>query len=79
MWFLTQFRRWGLLKSAPDYTAIAQRINRTDLWKEAATAIGGISIPSISLRTSTLMDGTRWTGESPEQYATGFAIQRQGV
>jgi nitrate/nitrite transport system substrate-binding protein len=79
MWFLTQFRRWGLLKSAPDYTAIASRINRTDLWKEAATAIGGISIPNSSLRTSTLMDGTRWTGESPEQYATHFAIQRTGV
>ena len=79
MWFLTQFRRWGLLKTAPDYTAIASRINRIEVWKEAATALGGISIPNNSLRTSTLMDGTRWTGESPEHYATGFAIQRTGV
>jgi len=79
MWFLTQFRRWGLLKSAPDYAAIAQRINRIDIWKEAATAIGGVTAPASSMRTSTLMDGTRWTGESPEHYATAFAIQRTGV
>ena len=79
MWFLTQFRRWGLLKSAPDYAAIAQRINRIDIWKEAATAIGGVTAPASSMRTSTLMDGTRWSGESPEHYATAFAIQRTGV
>jgi hypothetical protein len=40
MWFLTQFRRWGLLKSAPDYAAIAQRINQTAVWQDAATAVG---------------------------------------
>jgi len=41
MWFMTQFRRWGLLKAAPDYQAVAQRINRIDVWKEAAQAVGG--------------------------------------
>jgi hypothetical protein len=41
MWFLTQFRRWGLLKTAPDYAAIAARINQTSVWQDAATAVGG--------------------------------------
>lgn len=79
MWFLTQFRRWGLLKTEPDYLAIAQRVNRIDVWKEAAQAVGGISIPTQTLRSSTLMDGTVWTGADPEGYARSFAIQRKGA
>lgn len=62
MWFLTQFRRWGLLKTAPDYQAVAGRINRIDVWKEAAQAVGGISTPAALMRSSTLIDGTVWTG-----------------
>lgn len=79
MWFLTQFRRWGLLKSAPDYAAIAGRINRIDIWKDAATTIGGITPPAQTMRTSTLMDGTRWDGTDPERYARHFDIQRTGA
>ena len=50
MWFLTQFRRWGLLKAAPDYVGIAQRINQTAVWQDAATAVGGLSTPSSPYR-----------------------------
>lgn len=55
MWFLTQFRRWGLLKQAPDYLAVASRINRIDVWQAAARAVGGISAPAAVMRSSTLM------------------------
>lgn len=79
MWFLTQFRRWRLLKTAPDYQAVAGRINRIDVWKEAAQAVGGISTPATLMRSSTLIDGTVWTGADPEGYARGFAIQRKGA
>ncbi len=41
MWFLTQFRRWGCWKQAPDYLAVASRINRIDVWQAAAQAVGG--------------------------------------
>ena len=79
MWFLTQFRRWGLLKTAPDYAAIAQRINQTSVWQDAATAVGGITAPSSPYRSSTLMDGTVWSGTDPEGYANRFAIHRKGA
>ncbi|HAT7515167.1 TPA: ABC transporter substrate-binding protein [Kluyvera ascorbata] len=79
MWFLTQFRRWGLLKSDPDYLAVAQRINRIDVWKEAAQAVGGIAIPTQTLRSSTLIDGSVWNGADPAAYARSFAIQRIGA
>ena len=38
MWFLTQHRRWGLLKQDPDYLAVAKQVNRIDLYKQAAAA-----------------------------------------
>ncbi len=79
MWFLTQFRRWGLLKAAPDYVGIAQRINQTAVWQDAATAVGGLSTPSSPYRSSTLMDGTVWNGTDPEGYANRFAIHRKGA
>ncbi|SYJ13003.1 CmpA/NrtA family ABC transporter substrate-binding protein [Klebsiella pneumoniae] len=79
MWFLTQFRRWGLLKQAPDYLAVASCINRIDVWQAAAQAVGGISAPAARMRSSTLMDGTVWNGSDPEGYARHFSIQRKGA
>jgi hypothetical protein len=38
MWFLTQHKRWGLIKDHPDYLGIAKQINQIDLYKEAAAA-----------------------------------------
>ncbi|MEG0920625.1 MAG: CmpA/NrtA family ABC transporter substrate-binding protein, partial [Comamonas sp.] len=39
MWFLTQHKRWGLLKSHPDYLAVAKQINRIDLYTQAASQL----------------------------------------
>ena len=41
MWFLTQHKRWGLLKEHPDYLAVAKQINQIDLYKQAAGAAEG--------------------------------------
>lgn len=73
MWFLTQHRRWGLLKSDVDYLAIARQVNRIDLYKEAAAA-AKVSVPKDPLRTSKLIDGVVWDGKQPAQYAAGFKI-----
>ena len=35
---MTQHRRWGLLKEEPDYLAVAKKVNRIDIYKEAAAA-----------------------------------------
>ena len=64
---------------APDYAGIAQRINQTAVWQDAATAVGGITTPTSPLRSSTLMDGTVWNGTDPEGYASRFAIHRKGA
>ena len=74
MWFLTQFKRWGLLKDAPDYAAVAAQINQTALYAEAASALK-LAVPSSPLRSSTLIDGAVWDGSNPAAYADSFAIK----
>jgi nitrate/nitrite transport system substrate-binding protein len=74
MWFLTQHRRWGLLKSDPDYLAVAKQINRIDIYKEAASQVKA-SVPKDVMRTSKLMDGMVWDGKDPKKYAMAFPIK----
>jgi nitrate/nitrite transport system substrate-binding protein len=74
MWFLTQHKRWGLLKDHPDYLGVAKAINQTALYKQAAAALK-ISVPAGDLRTSKLIDGTVWDGKEPAKYADGFKVR----
>ncbi len=74
MWFLTQHKRWGMLKSDPDYLAIAKKVNRIDIYTEAASALG-ISVPKDPMRSSKLVDGIVWDGKNPAAYAAGFKIK----
>lgn len=73
MWFMTQHRRWGLLKTDPDYLAVAKSVSQIDLYKDAA-AMTQTPVPKDVLRTSKLMDGTIWDGKNPKAYAASFKI-----
>ena len=74
MWFLTQHKRWGLLKEHPDYLAVARQINQIDLYKQAAGALK-ISVPKEPMRSSKLADGLVWDGKEPRQYADAFSVK----
>ena len=73
MWFLTQHKRWGLLKSHPDYLAVAKQVNRIDIYKEAASA-SKTPLPKSEMRSAKLMDGVVWDGKDPAKYADSFKI-----
>jgi len=74
MWFLTQHKRWGLLKDDPDYLAVAQKVNQLELYKQAAT-LAKAPMPKDPLRTAKLIDGVVWDGKNPKAYAAGFKIK----
>jgi nitrate/nitrite transport system substrate-binding protein len=74
MWFLTQHRRWGLLKSDPDYLAVAKQINQVALYREAAAQLK-VAVPKEPLRTSKLMDGVVWDGKDAKKYASSFKVK----
>ncbi|MEC4720158.1 CmpA/NrtA family ABC transporter substrate-binding protein [Noviherbaspirillum sp. CPCC 100848] len=74
MWFLTQHKRWGLLKEDVDYLAVARQINQIDLYKDAAS-MAKASVPKDAMRTSKLIDGTVWDGKNPKAYIDSFKIK----
>jgi nitrate/nitrite transport system substrate-binding protein len=74
MWFLTQHRRWGLLKEEPDYLKVAQEVNKVELYKQAA-ALTKTPVPKDAMRTSKLVDGVVWDGKDPKKYAASFKIK----
>jgi ABC-type nitrate/sulfonate/bicarbonate transport system substrate-binding protein len=71
MWFITQQRRWGMLKADPDYLAVAGAINQVALYREAAD-LSGTPLPAGPMRSSVLIDGKTWDGSDPAGYAASF-------
>jgi nitrate/nitrite transport system substrate-binding protein len=74
MWFLTQHKRWGLLKDDPDYLAVAKKVNRIDIYRQAATA-AGVGLPKSDMRSHKLIDGVVWDGKDPKKYAASFKVR----
>ena len=74
MWFLTQHKRWGILKEHPDYLKVAQEINQIGLYKDAAAA-SKTAVPKDAMRTSKLFDGVVWDGKDPKKYADSFKVR----
>ena len=74
MWFMTQHKRWGLLKDHPDYLAVAKKVNQIALYKEAATQLK-VPLPRSELRESKLIDGVVWNAKDPKAYADGFKVK----
>ena len=61
VWWLTQFRRWGMVAGTPDYAGVAKQVMRTDLYEEAMKEIGSSTAASTTSprRCSTASRSTR--------------------
>jgi nitrate/nitrite transport system substrate-binding protein len=73
-WFLSQFRRWGMVTGAPDYEGVAKRVMRTDIYEEAMKEIG-YAHGGRDDSPETLFDGAIFDPKNPEAYAAGFAVK----
>jgi bicarbonate transport system substrate-binding protein len=81
LWFLTETLRWGFHDGAiADIDAAKQiidKVNREDLWKEAAQEAGFSDIPSSTSRgVETFFDGIQFDPENPEAYLNSLQIKR---
>ena len=72
-WFMSQYRRWGMVTGAPDYEAICKRVMRTDIYEEAMKEIG-YAHGGLNNDSETLFDGVAYDPANPEAYAKGFAV-----
>jgi nitrate/nitrite transport system substrate-binding protein len=73
-WFLSQYRRWGMVTGAPDYEGVAKRVMRTDIYEEAMKEIG-YAHGGLDDSAETLFDGITFDPKNPEAYAKSFAIK----
>jgi len=72
-WWLTQFRRWGMVKDAPDYHGVVKRVVRPDIYLEAMKELG--AAPNVTdVQKFTLMDGSTFDSAEPERYARAFPV-----
>jgi nitrate/nitrite transport system substrate-binding protein len=73
-WWLTQFRRWGMVSGAPDYEGVTKQVMRPDIYEETMKEIG-YAHGGASNEKETLFDGITFdpTGDL-EAYAKGFAV-----
>ncbi|MBM5822149.1 MAG: ABC transporter substrate-binding protein [Cyanobacteria bacterium K_Offshore_surface_m2_011] len=76
-WFVTEDMRWGYLPADTDIDALVNKVNRADLWKEAAEAIGQkAAIPASDSRgKETFFDGVVFDPENPKAYLDALKIK----
>jgi nitrate/nitrite transport system substrate-binding protein len=73
-WWLTQFRRWGMVKSAPDYAGVAKQVMRGDIYTEAMKEIG-VTDRAQDDSGWEMFDGVKFDPKGDlEAYAKGFAV-----
>jgi nitrate/nitrite transport system substrate-binding protein len=73
VWWLSQFRRWAMLPSAPDYLGVAARVMRPDLYEAAMNELG-VPHGRPEFTSETLLDGKVFDPAQPEKYAADFEI-----
>jgi nitrate/nitrite transport system substrate-binding protein len=79
LWFITEDIRWGKFEPEVDAAGLIKKVNREDLWREAAKAL---SIPDAQIPTSTsrgketFFDGKVFDPADPKAYLKSLAIKR---
>ncbi|MEA5508923.1 CmpA/NrtA family ABC transporter substrate-binding protein [Crocosphaera sp. UHCC 0190] len=82
LWFLTESIRWGFhkdkIKDIATAKQIIDKVNREDIWREAATEAGfAADIPASTSRgVETFFDGVQFDPENPEAYLNSLKIKR---
>ncbi|GEP06410.1 CmpA/NrtA family ABC transporter substrate-binding protein [Methylobacterium oxalidis] len=77
LWFLTEDIRWGKFDPTTDTKALIGKVNREDLWRDAAKTLGVASIPTSTSRgKETMFDGKVFDPADPGAYLASLGIKR---
>jgi nitrate/nitrite transport system substrate-binding protein len=81
-WFVTEDVRWGKFEASTDTKALVDRVNREDLWRDAAQALGvaASDVPATPSRgKETFFDGKVFDPADPTAYLRSLSIKRVEV
>jgi nitrate/nitrite transport system substrate-binding protein len=79
LWFLTENVRWGKFTGKEDFKSLIVKVNREDLWREAAKAL---KVPEAQIPKSTsrgvekFFDGKVFDPANPSAYLASLAIRK---
>ena len=82
LWFVTEDIRWGKFEPSTDAKALVNKVNREDLWRDAAKAL---SLPASDIPASpsrgkeTFFDGKVFDPENPSAYLKSLWIKRAEI
>jgi nitrate/nitrite transport system substrate-binding protein len=76
LWFLTEDIRWGKLDAQTDTKALIAKVNREDLWREAAKTVGAAAPASTSRGKETFFDGKVFDPADPAGYLNSLGIKK---
>ncbi|AKG22989.1 CmpA/NrtA family ABC transporter substrate-binding protein [Calothrix sp. 336/3] len=88
LWFITENVRWGFLpkdyldNGATKAKELIKKVNREDIWKQAATELGiaAADIPTSTSRgVEEFFDGVKFDPEKPEEYLKSLKIKKVQV
>ena len=78
LWFLTENMRWGYFPASTDTKALIDKVNREDMWRDAAATL---NVPASDIPTSTsrgvekFFDGKIFDPENPKAYLDSLTIK----
>ncbi len=78
LWFLTENKRWGYLPKDFDSQALIAKVNREDIWRQAAAELGvpAEQIPQSKSRgVETFFDGKTFDPQNPQAYLDSLALK----
>ncbi len=79
-WFITENIRWGKFDAGFDIKGLVDKTNRSDLWSEAAKALGLSGAPTGDSRgVETFFDGIKFDPADPMAYLKAVKIKRVTV
>jgi nitrate/nitrite transport system substrate-binding protein len=79
LWFITEAMRWGKFNPTLDAKALIKKVNREDLWREAARELSlpAAAIPASTSRgKETFFDGKVFDPDHPAEYLKTLSIKR---
>ncbi|WP_088890965.1 CmpA/NrtA family ABC transporter substrate-binding protein [Leptolyngbya ohadii] len=77
-WFITENVRWGLMPQSTDIKALVDKVNREDIWREAAKELGvaDADIPKETTRgVEKFFDGVTFDANDPSAYLKAVKIK----
>ncbi|GGF45851.1 nitrate ABC transporter substrate-binding protein [Azorhizobium oxalatiphilum] len=81
-WFVTEDIRWGKFEPSTDIKGLVDKVNRDDIWREAAKqlSVASADIPASSSRgVETFFDGKTFDPANPTAYLKSLGIKRVEV